>query len=252
MTFDKKFYEFAGECSYLLARDFIDGKFSAVVNYDNIRGQMTKKSLSIFVGDKHIEILPEFKVLVDGKQTDMPFTYEKTSILRIGSSIRVDNDYGITVTCDLPHNMCSINVTGWYYGKTGGMLGTYDNEPYNDYTTSDHSKVTRPEQLADSWTVGRKCTVTNNARIMNPDPKTRTYRTCSKYFESDSSPFRICFKQVDHKPFMNMCVNDLATRPNTIESENDVCDVAAFYVDECKRHGIPIRMPSLCGEYQYT
>ncbi len=62
MTFDKKFYEFAGECSYLLARDFIDGKFAVIVNYDNVHGQMTKKSITAYVGDKEIEIYPRFKV----------------------------------------------------------------------------------------------------------------------------------------------------------------------------------------------
>jgi len=36
MTFDKKFFEFAGECSYLLARDFIDKSFAVIVNYDKV------------------------------------------------------------------------------------------------------------------------------------------------------------------------------------------------------------------------
>jgi len=35
ITFDKKFYNFkaAGECSYLLAHDFLNNKFSAFVTY---------------------------------------------------------------------------------------------------------------------------------------------------------------------------------------------------------------------------
>jgi hypothetical protein len=35
ITFDKKFYKFtgAGECSYLLANDFLNGKFTAFVTY---------------------------------------------------------------------------------------------------------------------------------------------------------------------------------------------------------------------------
>lgn len=34
MTFDKQFYDFAGECSYLLTSDFVNSKFSAIVNYE--------------------------------------------------------------------------------------------------------------------------------------------------------------------------------------------------------------------------
>jgi hypothetical protein len=250
MTFDKSFFEFSGECSYLLARDFIDGKFSVVVNYDTIRGMMTKKSISVYIGDKHVEILPEFKILVDGKQTDMPYIYETTTIRRMGSSIRVDNEHGLTVTCDLPHDHCTLNVSGWYYGKTGGLLGTYDNEPSTDFINSERAKVSSVERFASSWTVGRRCTPTNNARMVTPDPTSRTYKTCAKYFESEYSPFRLCFKQVDHKEFMKMCVNDLITRPNSIEAENDVCNTASFYVAECTRHGIPIRMPKSCVSCQ--
>ena len=46
MTFDKKFYEFAGECSYLLARDFIDQSFSVVVNYDKVKNKLAILSSS--------------------------------------------------------------------------------------------------------------------------------------------------------------------------------------------------------------
>ena len=45
---------------------------------------------------------------------------------------------------------------GWYYGKTAGLLGTYDNEPSNDFTTIDRGLAEKPEQLADGWTVGTK------------------------------------------------------------------------------------------------
>lgn len=31
ITFDKAFYDFAGECSYLLTRDFEDGNFSVIL-----------------------------------------------------------------------------------------------------------------------------------------------------------------------------------------------------------------------------
>jgi len=51
MTFDRQFYEFAGDCSYLLMRDFIGGTFSVIVNYDRaVQGRPVKKSLTIITG----------------------------------------------------------------------------------------------------------------------------------------------------------------------------------------------------------
>ncbi len=64
MTFDKRFYEFQGECSYLLARDFVDGNFSVVVNYVNIGRDTFKKFINVITDGKQIEILPTFKVSV--------------------------------------------------------------------------------------------------------------------------------------------------------------------------------------------
>ena len=94
----------------------------------------------------------------------MPVQFDKTTIRRINNRIRVDNEHGVTVTCDLPHELCSVNVTGWYYGKTAGLLGTYDNEPRTDLMKSDRSMATSVEELANSWTVGRRCRVVNNAK----------------------------------------------------------------------------------------
>ena len=37
ITFDKKFYNFAGECSYLLASDFLNNKFSVYVTYTRLQ-----------------------------------------------------------------------------------------------------------------------------------------------------------------------------------------------------------------------
>ena len=246
MTFDKHFYEFSGECSYILARDFIDGNFTVVVNYDNVGGSMTKKSLTVMVDNKQVEIFPNFKVLVDGRRSETPIEFGSTVVRRVGNQIRVDSENGITVTCDLMHDRCRVNVTGWYYGKTGGLFGTYDNEPSTDFTKSNNMKASSPEEFASTWSVGRSCSVRNYA-VQGPESVDRT-RLCGKYFMEETSPFRMCFKQVPHEPFMTMCLNDLPTNVNRRASEEDICDVASFYVEECELAGVPVRMPTACGE----
>ena len=62
MTFDGKHYEFAAPCSYLLARDFIDGNFSMSVNYDGLRTGVSKKSVTVTTGGKEVEIFTDGKV----------------------------------------------------------------------------------------------------------------------------------------------------------------------------------------------
>jgi hypothetical protein len=57
-TFDGDHFDFAGTCSYLLTKDFVDGNFSVVVNYDNGK----KTSFIVKSDNKEIEIFPDFKV----------------------------------------------------------------------------------------------------------------------------------------------------------------------------------------------
>ena len=156
---------------------------------------------------------------------------------------------GMTVMCDLPHNRCTVQVSGWYYGKTAGLLGTYDNEPYTDMLTADNSIAADMAQLADGWTVGQRCQVVNRARQVDAAPDNRRYRLCAEYFADAASPFRPCRMLVDPKPFFTMCLNDMKINVNRIETSEDVCDVASMYVNECRRQGVPIALPAFCSKW---
>jgi hypothetical protein len=250
MTFDKRFFEFAGDCSFLLARDFIDGTFSVVVNYDRPSGRSTapvKKSMTVIAGGRQVEIFPDARVTVDGTRVEMPVRVGNATVRRHGNLISVEDDWrGVDVTCDLSHDHCTLSVSGWYYGKTAGLFGTYDNEPSNDWMNADRSMTDRPELSADSWSVGRRCRPINRAVTVLPEPHTRRYRACAQLFENDRSPFRSCFRQVNASAFMTMCLNDVPQDDNSLEAETDVCSTAAAYVHECRRREVHIRMPREC------
>jgi len=114
MTFDRRFYEFAGDCSYLLMRDFISGAFSVIVNYDHaMRGRPVKKSLTVISGGHQLEVFPDGKVTVDGSRVEMPVKMSNTTVTRTGHMIRVaDEGRGVSVTCDLPHDHCALAISG--------------------------------------------------------------------------------------------------------------------------------------------
>ena len=80
MTFDRKFYEYAGECSYLLARDFINGKFSVAVNYERTSDGSAKKSITVSTGSRQIMIFPTGRVSIDGKRSELPLQIDGTTV----------------------------------------------------------------------------------------------------------------------------------------------------------------------------
>jgi len=240
MTFDRRFYEFAGECSYVLAKDLIDGLFTVVVNYDTARQE---KSVTVKVDGHTIEVAPGYKVNVDGHRSEMPVLVGQTSVMRLGHLVRVHSPHGFTALCDLPHDRCSLNISGWYFAKTGGLLGTYDNEPFTDFRDSSGSPIDNAGSLADAWTEGNRCRVSNNANTNHPELDSDNYRLCADLFESDDSVLRPCYMQVNHTEFMQMCLHDVAA---SNDAEKSSCDVAAFYVDECHTMGVGISMPRTC------
>jgi hypothetical protein len=101
MTFDRRFYEFAGECSYLLASDFVRNDFSAVVNYVGAGGKVTRKSVTILSDNRQVEIDSGFRVTLNGRKIEMPLMYESTSIVRDGQRLIVTNSKsGFRVDCN--------------------------------------------------------------------------------------------------------------------------------------------------------
>jgi len=246
MTFDKKFYEFAGACSYVVARDFIDGNFSVIVNYDRESDKPIKNSLTVITQDKEIEIFPDFSIKIDDTPVELPIEHMNTTITREGSDIRVHNTHGVTVVCNLDRDVCTVMVSGWYFHKTAGLAGTYNNEPSDDFMTSDRRITNNAEDLARSWEVGKQCNNhMNRASVCENISETPRAEVCNKLFLDEASPLRKCFGLVSPQAFRQMCLNDLC-EANEVDTETIPCNAAAAYVKECQAYGIPMYMPKIC------
>jgi hypothetical protein len=250
MTFDKRFYEFSGECNYLLARDFIDGTFSVIVNYEKTGGRPVRKSLTVMSKDKTIVISMDGTVMMDKTRVEMPLELDDITILREQNRIIVNNKRGVTIACDLAHNQCSVEVSGWYYGKTAGLMGTYNNEQVDDFTTIDKERLHATGQFAASWSLGARCKPINYAVEAGNEvvPEPSGYPVCAQFFVSENSPFRKCFRVVNPEPFMKMCLSDTLINSDRVIREEDTCNTAAFYISECQRVGVPVNIPSVCGK----
>ena len=110
-------------------------------------------------------------------------------------------------------------------------------------------QASSPEEFANSWTVGRRCSIRNNAHI-DSYPSTQRETACRKLFVENSSIFRPCFRVVDPAAALKMCIDKPMGPSNSIEDETDVCQSAFFYSRECKDHGVALKMPEECGKLE--
>lgn len=180
ITFDQRYYEFSGECSYLLVSDFFHQNFSVAANYEGNGGRVTRKSLSILSNGRQIEVDADFRITLDSKKIEMPLIYEQTSIMRDGQRIIITNDNGYSVNCNLLSDVCTVHVSGWSFGKTGGLFGIYNNEPSDDFTTPNRSQNsdTQIAEFANSWNVGTSRCSAQNFAVTNPNPSSRAQQIC--------------------------------------------------------------------------
>ena len=251
ITFDRTYYNFAGSqgCSYLLTSDFSNGRFSAIANYDT---DMRRTSIDV-VTDGHtinIDTTPavdgQIKVTLDKRNTQLPIQFDHTYVYREENTIVVENSEGLRTSCNTVYNVCTFTISGWYFGKTGGLLGIYDNEPSNDWMTSDRQIVETLEDFVNSWSVthDKQCPV----RFFSNSPAQPTLeeaQACESVF-SPSSALMPCFSTVDPTPYKSMCLRDMQAMKNRADKQSGTCSSAAAYIKQCQQAGVELWMPGHC------
>ncbi|XP_014673849.1 PREDICTED: uncharacterized protein LOC106814086 [Priapulus caudatus] len=243
VTFDNTFYDFAGQCSYVLAHDFIDANFSVIVNYQKQGREVSKRSMVVLSDNRQIEITPDYRVNVDGENQEMPIEFDNTMVRRMGPTVRIDNRRGVSIVCNWQRDICTLHMSGWYFGKTAGLWGTYNNEKNDDFLTASRQRTTDVNTFTSSWNLDESCRSSNMATVVPVEVDTAGYRACAAYFQEQSSPFRACFSQVDTSAFFDMCVTDVTKKGDYVTG---MCSIADAYISECRRQGIDITMPDTC------
>ena len=243
-TLDGKFYSFFANCNYLLTSDFLHNRFSVIGHFKN--GKRT--SITVINGPTKINIDNELKVVMNGRQLGLPQTVGDIFVMREGEKIFVDTNDGLRVMCNAVTDVCSFTVSGWYFSKTGGLLGVYDNEPANDWMTPERKVVNDLETFVNSWLVGEDddnlCKVeephaTTSLSMMEQDQ-------CSNLFEREDSALMPCFTTVDTDTFKKMCEADMKAIKNEPNKVKGICPSAAAYIEYCHLKGVELWMPSSC------
>jgi len=236
-TFDGKNFEFMGTCDYILAHDVVSNQFTVVGNYP-------EKTLTIFVDEKKIDMTMDGVVTIDGTPTELPVELKSTDITRIGDVIKVETQRGLTVTMDTKTQLIALELSGWFYNKVAGLLGTYTNEVYDDFLTGTAERTDDLLTFTGSWKVGDDCRYNaNTAHVAQYDESRASGRICKVLFDSSISPMRNCLKVINPLPYLKACVNDVEA---TSDTEGGVCRAAVAYAFRCKKAGIPVQVPRAC------
>lgn len=274
ITFDKRFVSLnhkysiiknanqkPDQCSYVLANDFNDYNFtlaqepSIAVYKDKL---LSTRKIALVADGRVIDVdLVAGTIRIDRNSTTaLPIQIGDTIIYRVWDILVIKSKNGFQLSCNLQFDFCSFEVSGWYFGKTAGIMGTVNNEMYDDFMTSKHVIAKEQNEFKLSWTLNhadqsKQCKHDLTTEEPYHPPSNELLNMCDTYFRSKVSPFANCFATIDSIPFYDMCL-DMGTNSitNFTHSEHPAhkgaCAVALAYMESCTEQNLPLRVPEIC------
>ncbi|KAH8395625.1 hypothetical protein KR222_003717 [Zaprionus bogoriensis] len=256
MTFDQRFVNLnlnveqlsQAQCSYLLAHDFFKRNFTLLlepaVSLYNTQGK-TGRKLSFIANGQLIEIdLGNDLISINGNpQPILPLKLGAVNIYRELDILSIISDTQFSLHCNVQFDICWFDVSGWYFARTAGLLGTLNNEPYDEYTMANSLITNQTQEFTDSWSLQR-C---RSRPSVGPEISKEAITTCSNFFRSGM--LSACSAVVDSTPFYDMCL-DLVMKSQPIRpghpAVKGACSAALAYIETCTTLKVPMRVPDQC------
>ncbi|XP_004389475.1 mucin-2 [Trichechus manatus latirostris] len=249
ITFDGKYYNFDGHCSYVAVQDYCGqnsslGSFSIIT--ENVpcgtTGVTCSKAIKIFLGRTELKLEDKHRAVI---QRDVGHHVSYTT-RPVGQYLVVEASTGIIVIWDKKTTIF-IKLAPSYKGTVCGLCGNFDHRSSNDFTTRDHMVVDSELDFGNSWKEAPTCTdVTTIPEpcSLNPHRLSWAEKECSII---KSSVFQVCHSKVDPKPFYEACVHDSCSC-NTGGDCECFCSAVAAYAQECTKEAACVfwRTPDLC------
>lgn len=145
--------------------------------------------------------------------------------------------------CNFKYDLCTLELSGWYYGKTAGLLGTMNNEKIDDALSSTRRLEYNISKFAHSWSLETdigSTRIDNSAlKTENDEVDTSTKVFCRELFTNKSSEFSACFSIIEPTVYHAVC--------SSSASDHEACGIAMSYLQTCMFHDTYLRIPNKCA-----
>jgi len=223
------------DCEYLLARDFVNGKFT-------ITASLAAGALNVVkvkFGEDTVHIYKDGKIVINGANSQLPWqkmdTFEGSALIkavRHDHGVELSTFDGARVSYDWYNQLCTVTLPGYMHGQSNGLLGSNDHESSNDLYMPDGEQNDDVSAFAVSWVVGdKKCSVAASEQSSSDTRRAE----CDQLFRMRQSTLRSCFNHVAPRAFHTLCLTAV-----------DKCNATAAYVTACKATGIDVQIPEDC------
>ncbi len=131
-----------------------------------------------------------------------------------------------------------------------GLLGTNNNERFDEFRLPNNKLATSVTELANSWLVSKDAACRtwqfgNEAPTCNKSPSDR----CQEVFKTSNSPFAKFFDVLDTRPFFQACQVDSADCEIKVDAKTSHCNATEAYRHMLRLKGIRAPKIADCGKW---
>nr|XP_054760705.1 BMP-binding endothelial regulator protein-like [Lytechinus pictus] len=155
-TFDKRFHDFQGTCTYTLSKDCTTNQFEIIVqnNGKETYAVSWTELVSFKVHNVTIDLLPNFAVRLNKEEITLPYLNEpEFSIQKLGLMIVVHTNIGISLSWDGAH-FAEVVADGIWEGQLCGLCGDYNGNPDDDFRASNGTLCGTASEFGNTFLVG--------------------------------------------------------------------------------------------------
>ncbi|MEE6477305.1 hypothetical protein FKM82_011465 [Ascaphus truei] len=249
-TFDGTFYDFLGDCSYMLAGDCQKRSFSLLVDYRNGK----KQSVSMYLGEYF-----DIHMFLDGTATEgdkrISLPYVSNGIFlepEAGYYKLSSSEHGFLVKIDVSGNV-QLVLSNKHFNKTCGLCGNFNHFAEDDFMTQEDILTENSYDFANSWALhggDKRCRrispQSNTCNISSETAEKGIMQRCQML--KTSFVFLKCHHVVDPDPFIGICEDDMCT---CAEEMNCHCQTFLEYARTCTQRGVIMSdwpTHSTCGQ----
>ncbi|XP_042325058.1 von Willebrand factor isoform X2 [Sceloporus undulatus] len=236
-TFDDSLYDFAGDCSYLLAGDCQKRTFSLMGNYQNGK----RKSLSLYLGEYFdVHLFLDGTMTVGDKRISIPYASNGVFIEKEAGYYKLSSEeHGLVARADISGNI-QIILAENHYNKTCGLCGNFNTFAEDDFMTQEGILEENSYNFANSWAKNEE-----EKRCQRVTPPSQTCNISSEMADKaviencqllkTSTIFSKCHHEVDPEQFVHLCEEDMC---KCAQDKNCHCPVFLEYARSCAQQGV--------------
>ncbi|XP_059682108.1 mucin-2 [Gavia stellata] len=257
-TYDKKYYDHHGDCTYVLSKHCKDETFTILVELRKCGLTDTETclktvTLNMNKGQTLIEVKPDGGVFVNSIYTQLPISAANVTVFRPSTFfIIMQTKFGVHLEIQItPIMQVFVRLDPIFKDQTCGLCGNFNDNQMDDFKAISGIIEGTATAFANTWKTQALCPNIQhsfeNPCALSIDNEKYAQHWCGLLSDS-KGPFADCHYAVNPSVYHTNCMFDTCNCEN---SEDCLCAALSSYVRACAAKGIQLRgwRTDVCSKY---